>query len=264
MRCVYLIDEINLIFHSRAWMRHGEEVIYWDQHAAKLGDRMIYCYPNFKTLDCGLRDMADEVWEFWNGGLRNLSGWVKSPDKLFWRRYDGNVVSKEPLVETGTTPQDPRLFACYETRGGLDFVATGQRVEARAKGLPWWVMVLVPVGLGLVIYVGFRALYGVTSPKAKDGVISKDAPKAGLVEWPKSVEVPPAAQPVMPPCFICPFAADDGKTNVFWACVPGWWHSVTTPLDTGESPAKTGGDNTAVTATVRPITNIFRSIIFLS
>jgi len=167
MRVVYLIDEINLIFNSRNWMKHGEEVTYWDQHAAKLGDRMIYCYPNFKTLDCGLRDMADEVWNFWNGGLRNLNGLVKSPDKLFWRRYDGTTLNKESLVETGTTPKDPKLFACYETRGGLDFVATGERREDRAKGLPWYSLVALPVIISGVIYLGLKAVYATAFPFKK-------------------------------------------------------------------------------------------------
>jgi len=151
----YVIDECWKFFNARDWQNTGPGVLFYSAQHRKLGDTLLLVTQHSKQVESQMRMVAQDFWV-----VRNHSKLKLGP----FRQPSMFMVSTFESLPTGGNTQEPmsrRVFrldkeglgACYDTAAGVGLQGgAGADIGEKAKGLPFWMigLLIIAVGLGLV------------------------------------------------------------------------------------------------------------------
>lgn len=150
---LYIIDEAHLFYNSREWASLGGIMIHAASQHRHLGDDWVMITQHPKNLDSQLIRLLQRVVVYRNGSFENFLKFWRKPAVIHWEQYPGLPGQGIPLERWGSFRFDPTVGKCYETTSGVGIVGLGAPQESRAKGLPFWTIWLVPLGLLVCAYV---------------------------------------------------------------------------------------------------------------
>jgi hypothetical protein len=158
---VYVLDEIHTAFNARAWMNTGLAAIWYLSQHRKVGDTVYMISQTPGQVDKQLRSMSQEWIHLTNLSKLKTLLLFTLPQRILWRSYAAQPAAGEPVLATGILRiESPGWADCYNTAAGNSIVGTGNAdAKERQKGLPWWLLVLVP-------FLLFAALFKVDDATA--------------------------------------------------------------------------------------------------
>jgi hypothetical protein len=205
---LYVADEAWHFWGSRSWQKTGEGLLFYNAQHRKFGDDVLVVTQNTKQIDPAVHRVAQDFWVVKNHGKLSYGP---------FRRPGGFTVSVYENPPTGSqqTAMTTRFFTldvegiaqCYDTSAGVGLAGRGVAdVNSRKRGLPFWLLPCLLLGLGLALWYGLRGvawgvgheLGGATAQIRKASVSHAQA--LGLVPPPSPVSnvVPVPAVPPVP------------------------------------------------------------------
>ncbi len=200
--CFYVLDEIHTSFNARAWMSTGLAAIWYLSQHRKLGDDVIMISQTPGQVDKQLRSMSQD-WIHLTNLCKMKAGYLFTlPQRMLWRAYANQPTTGEPIMATGILKiHSPGWADCYDTARGNSIAGqTNADIGTKAKGIPWWVALLIPVALCLVAWKipaavtgGLRAVANSPAPRTLIAETLPLPPPSSLTLTPL---LPPAPVPV--------------------------------------------------------------------
>lgn len=150
---VYLLDELQVKFKAREFMKNSGEFLDYQPQARKLGDTILGVSPASSLLDKGFRDLANQCIV-----LRNMYklkvGMFTAPRKIIAQAYLNcpPAHGEEPLAKHEFTIDAKGLASCYKTQEGVGVIGIAADIGKVARGIPYWVIFPAALILGLVVW----------------------------------------------------------------------------------------------------------------
>jgi len=167
-QCLYVLDEAQVCFNAREWMKTGPEFCQYQSQHRKAGDDVIAITPGSTLLDKQFRTLAAECIV-----LKNLykakSGVWKGPRKIVWRSFANcPPLPGEDHYAKGDIQIDAKgLASCYRTADGVGFVGGCDADKGKeSKGIPWYYGIVLAVVLG---FAGWWVIGGILKFGVKKG-----------------------------------------------------------------------------------------------
>jgi len=152
---IYLIDEAQLHFASRAWKDFGTEALWYFSQHRHFGDEVILATQNLKNLDSVLRDLGQEYHLLSNLGKQSIRGMGKG---AYFKRlsfyqppYRGGQCDNGPVYSR--LPWEVAKGGWYSSAGGVGIIGDGAAdTKKAARGLSprVWVPALVVLVVGVI------------------------------------------------------------------------------------------------------------------
>jgi len=176
--CLYIIDEVHLLFSARQWQSAGADVEKYMSQLRKLNDdlRLITQHPG--KVDKNFRRNATE-WLYVRSLARaRLLFGVSIPGKFRWTVYSEEPQRSDKAEASGWFSVKDRGYGkLYNTMAGVGFSGINAVPEAQRKGGHWvrWIVagvacVLVAVALPHVLGKGIGAAVGLLGSSARTGI----------------------------------------------------------------------------------------------
>lgn len=177
--CFYIVDEAWKFWNSRAWQKIDKGFQFYNAQHRKAGDDLLITVQAASQIDKQLRVLIQTFHHLVNHRHRKML-FFKQPNVI------SVIVTNEPpeagKKSLGAVPKvirfDPSgVGSCFDTAKGAGVQGQGADIEKKAKGLPWWGIIILFVGIGLAIllvskYAGVGAGYlltgGANTKIAKD------------------------------------------------------------------------------------------------
>ena len=134
---LYVLDEVQNVFNSRAWASTGAQVLYYLSQHRKLGDDVICITQAVNNVDKQFRSVAQDYTY-----IRNLAkgkhGVFRLPSLFIRQTYSQPATGNVTAMETGTFRLDVTgLATLYDTAKGVGIVGrSGADVHERKRGVP--------------------------------------------------------------------------------------------------------------------------------
>ncbi len=176
---LFLIDEAQILWDSRSWMKNGRSLSYYTQQHAKLNDEVIMTCQVLKHLEGRIRDLGSEYIECTNYSLRRILTFFRLPAKL--RTETRYKCPPSPVDRNTVAALNLELANTYETMAGVGI--KGRKLPERKdfKGLPvYWLAVPALVLLVLMTYIPDKLsdmlAHFTNAKKSEQGSGAKGAP----------------------------------------------------------------------------------------
>lgn len=150
---IYLLDELQVKFKAREFMKNSGEFLDYQPQARKLGDTIIGVSPASSLLDKGFRDLANSCIVLTNMYKVKVKGFV-APRKIVARIY-ANCPPAHGEVHTDEhsfTIDAAGLASCYRTQEGIGVRGIGADIGKVVRGVPWWTIFPLGLAIGLLAY----------------------------------------------------------------------------------------------------------------
>lgn len=154
---LYILDEIHTAFNARRWSSNGEYALFYLSQHRKLGDDVICITQHPDQVDKQFRMLTQNYHVIRNNYRRKFMG-VKSRG-CFERETFGELPRFGSVAfEKETFYLNFNICSCYDTTAGVG-VGGGRPVqEKKVKGLPWWTLIVVFVGIAIALFSGVEIL----------------------------------------------------------------------------------------------------------
>lgn len=153
----YVIDEAPVAFHARRYAETGTECSDYITQHRKFGDEVWSLARSSELLDKQFRLTADRCAVADNWYQRTI-GMFTAPKKLrieFFENCPPGMT--EAPYRTEDLKIDPEGYSrCFYTAKGVGVAGVGADIGKRAKGLPWWVMLVVVAVCGTAAWFGLH------------------------------------------------------------------------------------------------------------
>jgi len=176
--CLYLIDEVHLLYSAREWQKSGQDVESYMSQLRKLNDDLWLITQHPGKVDKNFRRNATEWWYVRSMARARLLLGVGIPGKFRWTVYDSEPQRNDKPAGAGWfTVKNRNYGSLYRTMAGVGFAGLQSEPESQPKRRSWWVWVValsvvvaialfLPGGLGRLI--GYAA--GIAGKEARDGI----------------------------------------------------------------------------------------------
>ena len=174
---LYCVDEAWKFYGARSWQDTGKGVLFYGAQHRKLNDRLLIVCQNTKQVDTALRMVAEDFWVCCNHGKKKL-GFFRQPEMFSVSQFDQvpSGSSIDPMCRNMFKLDKKGLGGCYDTAAGVGVAGgMGADIGEKAKGLPFWVIFVALVFMGLGIWGACKGA-GVLTGKLLTGTMNK--PKA--------------------------------------------------------------------------------------
>jgi len=151
--CLYLIDEVHLIYSAREWQTAGQEVEKYMSQLRKVNDDLKLITQHPGKVDKNFRRNATE-WLYVRSMARaRLLLGVSIPGKFRWTVYSQEPMRNDKPEGAGWFTVKNRGYGkLYNTMSGVGFIGKAQAPELQRKGRPMWVWF---VALALIATVAY-------------------------------------------------------------------------------------------------------------
>lgn len=142
--CQFIIDELQNIFPSRAFMQTSHGALFWLSQQRKLGADFIGITQNADLIDKEFRDLADDFLFITNWGRKQKS-WFRLPKVMTWSKYDTKPGPGVKPMVTGYFQQDIKgMGKLYDTSAGVG-IEGGLSADTKeiVPGIHWGWFVLI-------------------------------------------------------------------------------------------------------------------------
>lgn len=195
--CFYVLDEIHTHFGSRQWMQTGPAALWYLSQHRKLGDDVFLISQAPGQVDKQLRSLTQEWIHCKNLRKLKWGGVFRPPQRLLIRSFESEPSKQggEPLLDMNIIRiPAPGLADCYATASGNGIAGAhnADKFEKTKKGLPWWVLLAVPVVLVVFLW-NLESLIGAAVKRVSPGP-APQAPVAAPLP-PPPPEAPPTPEP---------------------------------------------------------------------
>lgn len=168
--CIYVIDEAWQYFGARQWQSTGRGVLWYMAQHRKCGDDVWITTQHYNQVDKQLRLLVAEYHECINHYFR----------KMYIIRHPGRIrvaVSNDAPERQGRLISEEKYYkldrkglcSCYDTASGAGVAGASADIGKRAKGLPWWTLIIAVVAVLVFMYVApdvaAKKLSASTQPK---------------------------------------------------------------------------------------------------
>jgi hypothetical protein len=149
---MYVIDEAWKFWRARNWQQTGEGLEFYNAQHRKFGDDVLIVTQHTKQVDPAIHRVAQDFWVVKNHSKMSI-GAFRQPDVFSVSIYDqaptGAMI--EPMTRKVFRLDKKGLAQTYDTAAGIGLSAgMTADLNARKKGLPWWVLLLAVIGLALL------------------------------------------------------------------------------------------------------------------
>lgn len=156
---LYCIDEVHLIFPSRAWQKTGPAALHYLSQSRKLGDDVILASQFLNQVDVQLRQQSGDYVYVRNWGKEGLFGIWRMPKKLSHGSYPfpGDAAGRPPPIPCnyrGSMTLSSEVLECYDTAAGVGLSGKMADKNTGFRGLPLWT---TAAPLALLAIVAFKA-----------------------------------------------------------------------------------------------------------
>lgn len=150
---IYVLDEAYVAFQAREFMKNGGEFLRYLPQARKI-DITVAISPASSLLDKAFRDMANQCIVLTNFYKIRVKGFT-AQRKLGLRVFKNcpPVRGEECLQEMSLYIDAKGLSRCYKSEEGLGVIGTTADKGRVAKGIPWWMIIPIGIGAGLLIWL---------------------------------------------------------------------------------------------------------------
>lgn len=151
---IYMLDELQVKFKAREFMKNSGEFLDYQPQARKLGDTIVGVSPASSLLDKAFRDLANQCFVLTNMYKLKVKGFT-APRKIVARVYTNcpPVHGEEAIDKHEFTIDAKGLASCYRTQEGVGVKGIGADLGKVARGIPWWT--IIPGGLVLGVAIWF-------------------------------------------------------------------------------------------------------------
>ena len=181
----YCIDEAWKFWGSRNWQKTGEGMLFYGAQHRHFGDDVLIVTQHTKQIDPAIQRVAQDFWVVRNHGKMSF-GMFRQPAVFSVCIYD------QAPTGASITPMSRKLFRldktglaqCYDTSAGVGLSGRMMAdVGSRAKGLPWWLMLVAVFALLTLVY-GVLSFGGhaLTHAMSKGGARAAQAVQAGVLK----------------------------------------------------------------------------------
>jgi len=197
--CLYVVDEVHTAFNARCWQKRGLSAIWYLSQHRKMGDEVILISQTPGQVDKQLRSMTQEWLVVRNLRKEKFLQWFTLPQRMMWRSYSNQPGPTEPIMATGMLHLDVEgIGSCYDTAQGNQIAGqTGADKGERAKGVPWYWLVAIPLVLVLGLSQvdrGVKSAVGSLTADPPPRVVSAPTP----APTPAPTQPPQATPPALP------------------------------------------------------------------
>lgn len=210
---VFILDEFQVSFKAREFMKNSGEFLDYQPQARKLGDTIVGTTPASSLVDKAFRDLCNQCIVLTNMYKIRVRGFT-APRKIVARIFINcpPVKGEEPIGTHDIFIEPKKLARCYKTQEGLGVKGVSADLGVRAKGLPWWSIIPIAIGIGFVVWLVItQGMHATTRWGFRKIAISEKSNQANLS---KSYQ---AVAPSAPPS---PFAALDSTNVITWRPKP--------------------------------------------
>jgi len=188
---LFMLDEGQEFFNSRNWQYvTGDLIFYIGQHR-KLSDDVRVYTPNKGWLDKQFRDACQTTTVFRNLKYETF-GLFNLPNKIIFSKYLGGNTQGKAMF-TGWRSLDIPLLNCYDSSQGAGIVgAAADKGTKRAGMIPWWLIIVIMVGVFVGIWFGLTRLMKGFKNDMKAPISRQSGPR-------QNVPVVPVASPLVQP-----------------------------------------------------------------
>lgn len=150
---IYMLDELQVKFKAREFMKNSGEFLDYQPQARKLGDTIVGVSPASSLLDKGFRDLANQCIVLTNMYKIKTKGFT-APRKIVARTFCNcpPVKGEEHLDKFEFQIDAAGLASCYRTQEGVGVKGIGADIGKIARGLPWWTIIPIGILLGLAAW----------------------------------------------------------------------------------------------------------------
>jgi hypothetical protein len=158
---IYLLDELQVKFKAREFMKNSGEFLDYQPQARKLGDTIIGVSPASSLLDKAFRDLANKCVVLQNMYKVRVKGFT-APRKIVGLVYQNcPPVKGEDHLEKIEFQIDARskqgkgrlgLADCYRTQEGVGVSGLSADIGKIARGIPWWMIIPMALLAGLLVW----------------------------------------------------------------------------------------------------------------
>lgn len=181
----YLMDEGWKFLWSRAWQDTSKGVLSYNAQHRHLGDDLWIAVQSENQVEKAVRDLVQEYHTLVNHRYRKI---------LFFKQP--NIISvfssNDPPKNRAGKLTSPKIIkfdkegigGCYDTAGAIGVSGAAGDIETKTKGLPWWGLLVLVLGVGLGLIGMSRALgYGVGSAieRGMGGAVAKHTNTVNVV-----------------------------------------------------------------------------------
>jgi len=177
-----ITDEFWASAGSRDWANTAQGLIFYAAQHRKFGDEWFIVTQNTKQIDTALRGLAHDTWVCENHGNKQW-GPFQRPDKITVAVYDKipSGPQASPLRRMVYTLDKRGLGSCFDTAAGTGVTGGGAAdLNAKKRGLPFWVLCLCVVGLILLLSQSFK-VFGWGASKLLPARAASSSPGSGIV-----------------------------------------------------------------------------------
>jgi Zonular occludens toxin (Zot) len=172
---LYVVDEAWKFYSSRSWQKTGEGALFYSAQHRHFGDDVFIVTQHTKQIDPAIQRVAQDFWVVKNHSKMSI-GIFRQPDIFSVAIYDQapTGAQMEPMTRKVFTLDKKGLAQTYDTSSGVGLTGRfAADVGGRKKGLPWWGIIVVIIGIGLVLWyvlLGAGKLVGHAFGKAPEKV----------------------------------------------------------------------------------------------
>lgn len=211
----YLLDEDHEGFGARDWQKTGPEFISYITQHRHLGDDVLGTCPQPSLLDKQFRGMIGECVVLDNWYKRSVK-WFKLPRVIKWKLYANcPPMPGEMPSQDGTMRIDAAgLAGCYRTEGGLGVVGKQADKGRESKGVPWWTLIFLLVGLVVgTVYATRWVFRSAGSHATKLASFGGSSPGGSVTSAPVVPVVAPAVVVTSAPVMAPPVVVSEKKVE---------------------------------------------------
>jgi len=158
--CLYLIDEAWKFYGSRNWQKNDKGFQFYNAQHRKASDDLIITVQTAGQVDKQLRALVQQYHSLVNHKHRkvfifkqpNIISVVHSNEPP-----DGNKSTLTAMPKIIKFTSDG-IGSCFDTAKGAGVQGQGADIERKTKGLPWWGIILMVIGIGFLIVMAARGM----------------------------------------------------------------------------------------------------------
>jgi len=168
--CIYLIDECHKFFDARRWAENDRGFGLYAAVHRHIGDEVWLVSQSAQQVDVRLRMLCQDFWWVRNHG-QEVFGKFRKPDVLTLQVFQDEGTTM--LSETRNLRlRRSCLLQCYDTTGGVGPAVSlgGGDSARRRRGLPFWLLPLAVVGVGVAVLTAGWVAFGAVSHVGKYGL----------------------------------------------------------------------------------------------
>jgi len=176
---LYVIDEAWKFWNARDWSKTDKGFQFYNAQHRKAGDDLFITAQHASQIDKQMRVLVEQYHTLVNHRFRKMMVF-KQPNVI-------SVVSSNepPELRNKTLSASPRIIrfdregigSCFDTAqgaGGVQGMAAD--IEKKAKGLPWWGLIVLVAVLGLGLIITARGSGWLTGKLLTGGFQKQSAP----------------------------------------------------------------------------------------